>query len=369
MELEKLSKKDLLLKCDELCLKNCKNKTKKAIIDLILKTQNNNNNITTYNQINITDNVKFYNTDLLKWDTSIKFDLIYLDPPYDTNRTFTIDSLENNIGFDDKWDENKYSEWINNAITHLCKMLSMKGTLVFHISSENSFIIEMVLHKHFKKIQKIFWKRCHGKNTVKNKLGESIDILFACSNNDSIFNMQYIPIDENSVWAFKNKDDKGEYSLGALKHDRTRMGYMYIIEKDGIQYENKYGWKQSKEVVDKLISEDRIHFVPKQKNMYIKIYKHEHKGIPLSNLWNDIHSITRTTKDPRLYPTQKPQKLLERIIKLYTNDDSYILDPVCGSGTTGFVADKLNRKCIMCDINSEILPIIKKRFEDKVYNI
>lgn len=63
------------------------------------------------------------------------------------------------------------------------------------------------------------------------------------------------------------------------------------------------------------------------KNIYIKIYKHEHKGVPLSNLWTDIHSITRTVKDIRLYPTQKPQKLLERIIKLYSNENSYILDP------------------------------------------
>jgi DNA modification methylase len=103
--------------------------------------------------------------------------------------------------------------------------------------------------------------------------------------------------------------------------------------------------------------------------MYVKIYKHEHKGKPLSNLWTDIHSITRTNKDPRLYPTQKPQKLLERLIKIFTNQDSIILDPVCGSGTTGFIADKLNRKCVLIDMNEEVLPIIKKRFVDKVYNI
>ena len=49
--------------------------------------------------------------------------------------------------------------------------------------------------------------------------------------------------------------------------------------------------------LEKLIEENRIHFVPSQQNMYVKIYKHEHKGVPLSNLWNDIHSITRTSKE------------------------------------------------------------------------
>jgi hypothetical protein len=70
-----------------------------------------------------------------------------------------------------------------------------------------------------------------------------------------------------------------------------------------------------------------------------------------------------------MYPTQKPQKLLERIIQLYSNENSYILDPVCGSGTTGFVGDKLNRKCVLCDINEDTAEIIKKRFIDKIYNI
>ena len=181
--------------------------------------------------------------------------------------------------------------------------------------------------------------------------------------------MLYVPISEDSVWAFKNKDKRGMYSLGALKHDRTRSGYMYTIVKDGITYENKYGWKQKKEVVEKLIEEDRIHFASKQKNMYVKIYKHEHKGVPLSNLWTDIHSITRTSKDPRVYPTQKPQKLLERIIKIYSNEDSLVLDPVCGSGTTGFVADKLKRRCVICDISNDVYDIVSKRFEDAIYNI
>lgn len=178
------------------------------------------------------------------------------------------------------------------------------------------------MREKFKNIEKIYWKRCYGKNTVK--------------------------IEEDTVWAFKNKDKRCMYSIGALKHDRTRKGHEYIILHNGVEYKNEYGWKLNKTVAEKLIKEeDRIHFVPDKHNMYVKIYKHEHKGYPLSNLWNDIHSITRTQKDLSLYPTQKPQKLLERIINIYSNDNSYILVPVCGSGTTGFVADTLGRKCIM----------------------
>jgi len=318
----------------------------------------------------ISNNVSLYINDANDIaDKLNNIDFIYMDPPYDTNRNFTLNSKSDKTGFSDKWGSNSYESWLSTLVSNLKKTLSNKGTLVIHISSENSFIIEKILRGNFKNIEKIYWKRCHGKNTVKNKFGAEIDILFVAYDKKRIFNQVNTPIEENSVWAFKNKDDVGSYSMGALKHDRTRKGHVYTIEHNSIKYENEYGWKLSKDVVEKMISENRIHFVPKSKNMYIKVYKHEHKGKPLSNLWDDIHSITRTSKDPRLYPTQKPQKLLERLIKIFTNPDSTILDPVCGSGTTGFVADKLNRKCILIDMNEEVLPIITKRFEDKIYNI
>ena len=322
----------------------------------------------------INDNVKLFIGDtnhIIKnnLDSIQNIDLIYMDPPYHTNRKFTLTCDNVDIGFNDKWDDNDYEIWMTEFILNLKSVLSKKGSLIIHITSENSFIIEKILRNHFINIEKIYWKRCHGKNIVKNKFGAVIDILFIAYNKKRIFNEIRIPIDQDSVWAFKNKDNNGYYSLGALKHDRTRKGYQFTIKHDNVEYSNEYGWKQPKENVENMIKENRIHFVPKNKNMYVKIYKHEHKGKPLSNLWDDIHSITRTNKDPRLYPTQKPQKLLERLIKIFSNEDSVIFDPVCGSGTTGFVADKLNRKCILSDINNDVVDIIKKRFNEKIYNI
>jgi len=298
-----------------------------------------------------------------------KADLIYMDPPYDTNRNFTLDSSNSKIGFSDKWGPDEYESWLFFFVSNMKTLMSDVGTLVIHISSENSFIVEKILREQFKNVEKIYWKRCHGKNTVKNKFGAVMDTLFCAYDSKRIFNQISIPIEEDSVWAFKNTDERGKYSLGALKHDRTRKGHEYTITKDGIEYSTEYGWKMREEKVQKLIDEDRIHFVPTKHNMYVKIYKHEHKGKPLSNLWDDIHSITRTQKDPRLYPTQKPQKLIERLIKLFSNEDSTILDPVCGSGTTGFVASKLNRRSIMIDQNPDVLDIISNRFVDKIYNI
>jgi adenine-specific DNA-methyltransferase len=219
MDLTKLLKTELLEKCKELKIIGCSSKNKSELIKLInskkepinneMKEKVIDNTDNSTNEIVINKNVSYFNIDILEFTTSKKFDLIYLDPPYETNRTFTVNSIDDETGFDDVWEDNKYHEWLDKLIKHLKSMLSQNGTLVFHISSEYSFIAETVLRKHFKKIQKNYWKRCHGKNTVKNKLGEVIDVLFSCCNNNNIFNLLHIPIDENSVWAFKNKDDKG----------------------------------------------------------------------------------------------------------------------------------------------------------------
>ena len=90
-------------------------------------------------------------------------------------------------------------------------------------------------------------------------------------------------------------------------------------------------------------------------------YKHESKGKPLSNLWDDISYITRTSQDKRLYPTQKPVKLLERIIAIASDEGDWVLDPVAGSGTTGEAAQNLNRNAVLIDINPESKKIIKNR--------
>ena len=95
--------------------------------------------------------------------------------------------------------------------------------------------------------------------------------------------------------------------------------------------------------------------------LYKKLYKHETKGKPLSNLWDDIHYITRTTQDERLYPTQKPATLLKRIIELSSDPGDWVLDPVAGSGTTGTAAQSLGRSTTLIDSNPEAIKIMRNR--------
>jgi DNA modification methylase len=94
--------------------------------------------------------------------------------------------------------------------------------------------------------------------------------------------------------------------------------------------------------------------------VYKKIYLEDNKGVPVQNLWDDIYFISRSEQNKRKYPTQKPLKLLERIIKSSCPLNGWVFDPFCGSGTTALASQLLERNCITCDINSQAIEIARE---------
>lgn len=306
--------------------------------------------------------------ELLERDTNT-YKCIYLDPPYASGRDYKFAEKDENAAFTDKFTPETYKEWLSKLIGLCKRRLSKDGTLWFHIAAEYSFVPEQILQSEFKEVEKNFWKKSHGKNMVKTKMGAVIDILFRCYNSTPIFNLQYVPLDAYYFeHSYRNKDDKGLYALGSLRFDKTRSGNNYEITNEGMTYKAPHGWKIRREEMERLISEKRIHFVARtdrrEGNLYKKLYKSECKGKPLSNLWDDISYITRTQQDPRTYPTQKPLKLLQRIVSISTNKGDSLLDPTAGSGTTGVACKTLGRNCTLIDINADAKKIFEKRLTE-----
>lgn len=306
--------------------------------------------------------------ELLERDTNT-YKCIYLDPPYASGRDYKFAEKDQNAAFTDKFTPETYKEWLSKLIGLCKRRLSKDGTLWFHIAAEYSFVPEQILQSEFKEVEKNFWKKSHGKNMVKTKMGAVIDILFRCYNSTPIFNLQYVPLDAYYFeHSYRNKDDKGLYALGSLRFDKTRSGNNYEITNEGMTYKAPHGWKIRREEMERLISEKRIHFVARtdkrEGNLYKKLYKSECKGKPLSNLWDDISYITRTQQDPRTYPTQKPLKLLQRIVSISTNRGDSLLDPTAGSGTTGVACKTLGRNCTLIDINADAKKIFEKRLTE-----
>jgi DNA modification methylase len=317
----------------------------------------------TKTHINLSNNVQLFIQNANNFNYTKKYNMIYFDPPFNSKREYKL-NVDSNIGFTDKWVDNEYYLFIKNMIDKLYDILEKNGTLFFHISSSCMFIPEVILRNKFKFVEPIFWKKCRSKNNVKNKLGSTIDIIWKCNKiSKPKFNIVLQPKDPTYLKnSFKNKDKIGNYALGHIVTEKTKKGYMYSVEIADKTFNPKSGWRIKKSELEKLIAENRIH-VPKKAsaNLYKKIYLHENPGKPCSDLWDDIHSITQGN-ELRKYPTAKPIKLLERLIKISTDEGDSVLDPMCGSGTTGEACEKLNRKCTLIDQNTDVVEIVQSRF-------
>ena len=125
------------------------------------------------------------------------------------------------------------------------------------------------------------------------------------------------------------------------------------------------GWRYSKETMGKLDAEDKVWYPDqKSKRPQLKRYLDETAGRLLDNVWTDIPPLNSQAKERLGYPTQKPEALLERIIRASSNEGDTILDAYCGCGTTVSAAQQLNRKWIGIDITYQSISLILKRLED-----
>ena len=279
--------------------------------------------------LNVEPAVKFTLGDCLKLLEPVENDsvqMIYLDPPFNSDRNYIL-SDNSPVGFSDTWEKDEYPKFLKDLVEISHKKLAKNGTLYFHISAEKMFFPETILRTTFKIVQPIFWKRCRAKNNVKTKLGTTIDVIFKCTKQaEATFNLVYQAKDEKYLeGSFKNKDEKGNYALGHLMTEPTKKGYEYSFTFGDRTFNPPSGWRTSKEELEKLKNENRIH-LPKGKTskLYKKIYLHENPGKVCSDLWDDIHSIGQG-KELRNYPTAKPIKLLERMIEISTNKGDLVI--------------------------------------------
>jgi len=290
--------------------------------------------------------------------------MVYLDPPFNSDRNYTM-SVDSEVGFGDKWTDESYEQFLESIVPPLKNVLTEDGTLFFHISAACMFIPEKVLRKHFPFVTPIFWKKCRSKNNVKSKLGATIDIIFKCNKKEK-HKFHVVTQEKDATYlknSFKNSDEeRGNYSMGHLVTEKTKLGYLYSFEVGGMTFNPPSGWRIKESALMKLRDENRLHFPKKVGgNLYKKIYLSENPGKSCTDLWDDIHSISQGSEG-RKYPTAKPVKLLERLIEISTDKGDLVVDPMCGSGTTASACVNTGRVCLLNDINREVVDIVRSRF-------
>ena len=295
------------------------------------------------------------NTELLKKLDKASIDMIYFDPPYNTGRDFS--------DYKDKYGKDEYITMITNVIKECYRILNKQGNIIIHVESRISHFIRNILddvfgHKKYKNT--IIWKTGGNANN-KYQLGRMHDVIIVygkSGKNKTKFNSLYIPYDD----AYRKKNSvkicpihKKEYITTVAHNSQANVN-----PRPNLRYEwkgNTKQWYWSKEKMEKLDADNRLQY--NKKNIpRIKRFLNEMDGIPITDLWTDILNVQ--AKEKLNYATQKPIQLLDRIIKLYSNENDLLLDPFAGSGTLGRSAIKNNRQYILIDENENGKKIFEK---------
>ena len=291
------------------------------------------------------------------------FDLVYMDPPFGLQRDFTMQEEDGQQkGFSDKWESfDDYTDWYANVINSCWAKLNKNGWMYAH----NNFMGNaLVMSKIDRKIRDSFytnisWKRSGPKNNIKNGWGNIVDSILVFRKGSPYFEVEYTSLDPvYAANSFKNKDDVGYYALAKVTGEKSRPCARFEYK----GYNPVYGFRITREKLEELDAQDLLHYGTN--NIYKKIYSHESKGVPVQNLWDDVYFISRSEKNKRKYPTQKPLKLLQRIIKASSESGGWVLDPFCGSGTTAIAAMELGRNCVTMDVNPDAITIAQQTIDE-----
>lgn len=313
------------------------------------------------------DNIKVLS--LLQNKYKGKIDLVYIDPPFNTNQDFMIDDKRANsisyskvgeIAYSDKMTTEQYLEFIRERIILIYELLSDKGSIYFHIDYKIGHYIKIIMDEIFGKqnfkndISRI---KSNPKNFYRKAYGNEKDlILFYSKNyNKNIWNDIRIPLEEEEIVKRFNKVNKDgrRYTTIPLHAPGETKGVTGQPWRDMPVPKGRH-WRTNPKEFDRLDKEGRIEWSSNGNPRIIK-FADEHEGKKIQDIWK--------FKDPQkpIYPTEKNEFLLEQIIKQSSEENSIILDCFAGSGTTLNAAYKLNRKWIGVDESELAINAIRSK--------
>ena len=342
-------------------------------------------------------------------------DLIYLDPPFNSNRNYNVlfkaesgvDSEAQITAFEDTWHWSEsalstYFDLVEHApanvataikalmdlighnqmmaylvmmaarLIELQRVLKSTGSLYLHCDPTASHYLKILMDAIFgteNYRNEIVWQRAPSKGLASRRLPTNHDVILAYQKTQKALwntNEMFLPydmenLDEKTLEQYSHVEDDGRrYSLTSLvnpNRNRPNLTYEFL----GI---NRV-WRWTKERMQKayedgIVVQTKPGNVPRQKR-----YLDEQKGKPLGDIWTDIPPLQGDSAEKLSYPTQKPEALLERIIRASSNEGDIVLDPFCGCGTTIAAAHKLNRRWVGIDITHLSIALQKYRLQSQ----
>jgi len=253
-------------------------------------------------------------------------DLIYLDPPFFTQKKQSLKTRDNSkeYSFDDTWENiSDYKYYIQDRLIECKRVLKKTGNIFLHCDRSASHHLRIALDEVFgidNFQSEIVWSYKRWSNAKKGLLNSHQIIFFYSKTGNFKFNNIYegysATTNIDQIFQKRVRDENGK-----TKYKNNENGDFELVA--------------------------------------------EKKGVPLSDVW-EIPYLNPKAKERVGYPTQKPIILLERIIEIASNEGDVVLDPFCGSGTTLVAAKLLNRKYIGIDASKDAIQLTKARLENPI---
>jgi DNA modification methylase len=313
------------------------------------------------------------NLDIMRGMDSESVDLIYLDPPFFSNRNYEV--IWGDAGeirsFQDRWAGgiDHYIAWLKERVEQMHRVLKKTGSIFLHCDwHANAYIRVQILDRIFGEenfINEFVWKRSFNRSSISKAARKNYDTIFFYSKTKKYtFNQVFMELSKNSKDLYKNQDEKGFYQTVPLLVSGKRNGETGRSWK-GIN-PNKQGkegmhWVTTLDKLDEYERQGLVYFPERGNTPRLKYYLEQSPGVPISEVLDDIKLVQG--KESIGYPTQKPEALLERIIKMASNEGDVVLDPFIGGGTAAAVAEKLFRKWIGIDQSAMAVKVTDLRLQ------
>ncbi len=304
-----------------------------------------------------------------------KIDLIYIDPPFNTNQVFMITDNRKNavshskkslIAYSDNLSREEFLEFIRERLILLRELLSEKGSIYLHIDTKVGHYIKILMDEVFGEnnfkndITRI---KSNPKNFSRSAYGNEKDVIYFYAKNytKNIWNEVKIPIDKEEIDKKFSKVDKDNRRYTTIPlHAPGESNGITGQPWRGMNPPEGRHWRTNPAEFDRLDALGLIEWSSRG-NPRIKKYADEYKGKKMQDIWE--------FKDPQnpLYPTEKNLNMLKLIIEQSSNLNSFVLDCFCGSGATLLAAEELGRKWIGVDSSEVAINTVKNRKALKNY--
>jgi DNA modification methylase len=314
------------------------------------------------------------NLEILKQLPGESIDLIYLDPPFFSNRNYEIiwgDEGEVR-SFKDRWSGgmDHYIAWLKERVEQMHRVLKSNGSIFLHCDwHANAYIRTDILDKLFAPNNfrnEIIWQRTRSAKKQSSYFSKTHDtIYFYTKSANSFFKPLFLPHREEYIKSHYyniESETNRRYTLDnftqAGQGEPRNFGGKLLPPPPGKH------WIWTQERIDEGLSKGIIVFTSSGMPR-LKRYLDETKGEAVQDIWTDIPEVNSQANERIGYPTQKPQALIRRIIEAGSNEGDTIMDPFVGGGTTVAVADKLNRRWIGIDQSVQAIKVTEFRLNQQ----